>query len=163
MVKNGEILLVESDTNLENVKETFDISTSNLSKDPDSLKIHLISIDDDEETILEFENEDQLDDWYDILVIVGHRWGPIKQLELEHEIAGMRKTIGSLYEFMAQGSEIPNSNKRIENLTCDIEIKDSKLADLGALIGTYINRTVQNSLPQNPSPKIKNVQSYARQ
>ena len=132
ILKDGILSCFEQE-NSNTERELLEICCSNINRDGN--RILLISIDDDEETILEFELEAMAEDWYDAMVVVGHRWGPVKQRDLEHEIASMRKTIGSLYEFMAQGSEIPNSNKRIENLTFDIEIKDSKLGDLGALIG----------------------------
>ena len=157
MIKDGQINCYEQEGSI-NAREVLEICCSNINRDPDTNRIFLISIDDDEETVLEFDGEDDTEDWYDAMVVVGHRWGPLRQRELEHEIAGMRKTIGSLYEFMAQGSEIPNSNKRIENLTCDIEIKDSKLGDLGAILGnSNSQREIQYVVYEDAEAQSKEI------
>lgn len=51
---------------------------------------------------------------------VSYRWGENQKIELEHEIAGMRKQLGQLWELCAEDPNQPKVQKvRVETNTID--------------------------------------------
>lgn len=60
---------------------------------------------------------------------VSSRWGAVQKTDLEYELAGMRKQMGELWE-LATNSQSTKIQKRIADLTVEIQMKDSLMADV---------------------------------
>jgi mannose-6-phosphate isomerase class I len=63
------------------------------------------------------------------------RWGAIQLIELQYEVASMRKQIGELWELSAENGTDNRISKRINELTAEIELRDTLLADVSARQG----------------------------
>lgn len=53
----------------------------------------------------------EVEKWRDVIEQVACRWGEVQKTELEYELAGMRKTLGELWETCATSSIPANIQK----------------------------------------------------
>ncbi len=78
---------------------------------------------------------EELEKWKSVVDDVSHRWGAVQLTELQHKLAGMRKQLGELWELCSETIN-PKIQKRINDLTVEIQIQDSLMADVIAKQGT---------------------------
>ena len=64
-------------------------------------------------------------------------WGAVQRVQMEIEVADMRKQLGAYWEMCT--SDIPaNIQKRINDLTMEIQEKDSVLGDVISRQGMFV-------------------------
>jgi hypothetical protein len=72
------------------------------------------------------------------LVSVSSQWGAVQKTDMEYELASMRKQMGELWE-LAATSQSTKIQKRITDLTLEIQNKDSLMADVIGRQGNSID------------------------
>ncbi|KAJ3303496.1 hypothetical protein HDV03_003773 [Kappamyces sp. JEL0829] len=122
----------------------FSVSLANalpfLNETKFTLKVMLLE--DEEVHNFKFADLDRAKEWTDTINEVSYRWGLVQKSEMEHEIASMRKQLGQLWELCTDATVPPKIQKRINDLTVEMQMKDSLMADVIARQGTTSMLTV---------------------
>ncbi|KAL2914376.1 hypothetical protein HK105_206148 [Polyrhizophydium stewartii] len=99
---------------------------------PDAKTLRVTLVEDDEVHLFQDASESVLAEWRDTIESVALRWGLVQKVKLEHEVAYLRKQLGLLWE-MCQNGEVPAKvQKRMADVTMDMQFKDDLLADVMA-------------------------------
>ncbi|KAL5038341.1 hypothetical protein BDV3_006478 [Batrachochytrium dendrobatidis] len=97
---------------------------------PNHWLLRLILVEDNETHIFESDDQSLLLQWKSVISRVALRWGAIQKITLEHDVAHLRKQLGSLWEMCQNGVVPPKVQKRMSDVTMDMQIKDDLLADV---------------------------------
>eukprot|EP00842_Homolaphlyctis_polyrhiza_P000756 jgi/Hompol1/1681/HPOL_005683-RA len=71
--------------------------------------------------------------WKLVIDEVSLKWGAVQKTKLEHEVAYLRKQLGLLWEMCENGEVPPKVQKRMSEITMDMQVKDDLLADVTAM------------------------------
>ncbi|KAH9274607.1 hypothetical protein BASA83_002791 [Batrachochytrium salamandrivorans] len=97
---------------------------------PGFKRLRVLLVEDNETHLFEKNNDALLQDWKSVIGTVAYRWGAAQKDTLEHEVAYLRKQLGMLWEMCQNGLVPPKIQKRMTDVTTDMQVKDDLLADV---------------------------------
>ncbi|KAI8927949.1 hypothetical protein BC831DRAFT_450376 [Entophlyctis helioformis] len=96
-------------------------------------QLRLTLIEDGEVHVFDSVTESDILEWKGTIDMVARKWGAVQKVKLEHEVAYLRKQLGMLWEMCENGQVPPKVQKRMADITIDMQVKDDLLADVIAV------------------------------